>query len=83
MTSVDYVLSKFGGLSELARAIEKPVTTVSSWKSRGGIPAKYWPAIIKAAEERGQKLSADDFLKEHAPETAGLAPASDRASLAG
>jgi len=41
--------------------------TLVRWRTRGRIPEHAWDAIIAAAKERGQKLSAAQILALNAP----------------
>ena len=73
-----FVIWTLGGLTETARAIGRPVTTVQGWKDRGRIPQDYWLELIGAAQTAGVALEVADFLKNHpAPD-----PARDSASEA-
>lgn len=66
-----YVISTLGGLTETARAIGRPVTTVQGWKDRGRIPQDYWLELIGAAQTAGVALEVADFLKNHPAPDAG------------
>jgi len=70
MTQAEHIISKFGGLTALAKALgHKHPSTVQGWKSRGFIPPRHYPAIRNAAERLGQELSANDFVQfEEQPE---------------
>lgn len=52
---------KIGTMSELARLISTPVTTVSSWKEFNQVPHWRKPALLSLAAELGIGLSATDF----------------------
>jgi|GEM_PF-3147102 len=46
----------------MARTIQKPVSTVQSWKDRGSIPDDHkWP-VLTAANMRGLTLGREDFF---------------------
>lgn len=63
-SAAENVIARFGGISKLARALKHPhVTTVQGWKTRGVIPSRQMPAVLKAAEEQGIKLSAADLIE--------------------
>jgi len=60
---VENIISKFGGLTRLARALDmKHPTTVQGWKDRGTIPTRHIPRIITAARHNNIKLSLPDFF---------------------
>lgn len=61
------IISKFGGLTALARALRhKHPTTVQGWKERGFIPAWQMPGVMAAAKELGIELTLEDILGEAA-----------------
>ena len=62
MTYVDQIVEKFGGVRSLARAIEKPVSTVSSWKTRGSIPDEHKVDVLNSAITAGVDLAPEDFF---------------------
>jgi hypothetical protein len=55
------VIRAFGRLTDAARALGLPTSTVKSWDTKGRIP--YWrrAAIVEAAERLGVTLP-DEFL---------------------
>ncbi|MFO1150972.1 MAG: hypothetical protein U1E62_21565 [Alsobacter sp.] len=54
------------GVSHLSRVLSQRVSTVSSWKQRGSIPAEYWPGIVLEAKRRGYALSYELLAILHA-----------------
>lgn len=56
------IIEDFGGLTPLADAISRPVSTVQGWKERGRIPQDHWLQIIQAGQGRGIALGLNDFL---------------------
>lgn len=74
-----YVIATLGGLTETARAIGRPVTTVQGWKDRGRIPQDYWLELIGAAASSGKNLEYADFLKNH-PEPVDAVPSEGAAA---
>lgn len=63
MTQADRIISKFGGLSKLAKALgHKHPTTVQGWRVRGFVPAPQMEAVLKAARKSSIKLGPDDFF---------------------
>lgn len=62
MSNLDPIFAVFGGVRPMSRAIEKPPTTVQSWKDSGRIPQQHWIAIIDAAKIEGVTLEPGQFL---------------------
>lgn len=63
MSKVARIIAIFGGLSGTARALDLSYpSVVQGWREREFIPPRYWPAIIKAASERGTTLTLEDFF---------------------
>ncbi len=81
MNQAEHIISKFGGLAALSRALgHKHPTTVQGWKERGVIPARQQADVLAAAQELGLALSPEDFFADDAGaggeiETAAPAPA--------
>jgi hypothetical protein len=59
------IVNEFGGLAELARAIDVRRARIAKVKTRG-IPPLYWLDVERAAQERGIPVTAE-VLKETAP----------------
>lgn len=56
------IIDRFGGVSKLASALgHKHVTTVHGWLSRGFVPGKQIPKVLRKAREMGIDLSLSDF----------------------
>ena len=47
-TQAEYVISRFGGLSALAEAVERRITVIQGWKERGTIPVRHYEKILQA-----------------------------------
>lgn len=63
--AVDVVISSFGGMTRLAKALgHTHVTTVQGWRDRGAIPVRQHPRILEAARRLGIQLRRDDLLDE-------------------
>ena len=52
------VITAFGGIRPMAKALGVAVSTVQGWKERGAIPANRHEAILNAA--RAQKVELDE-----------------------
>lgn len=48
----------------MAAAINKPPSTVNSWKARRSIPDHVKPLIMRCANERGIDLKPSDFFPD-------------------
>ena len=59
------VIAALGGLSNAARELNLPVTTVHSWKTKNGIPRWRWGDIHRAARRLSVTLP-DDAPREEA-----------------
>jgi hypothetical protein len=71
MEPAQTIISKLGGDTVVAGIAGVHRTRVANWKrpkqsggTGGVIPFKHVPALIAAAEEKGLKLDANDFLPE-------------------
>ena len=64
MTPAERVISKFGGQTALADAINKRQSTVQHWAKTGLIPAKWYGHILKRATALNIDLSASDLVEE-------------------
>jgi hypothetical protein len=53
VTPAEVVINRWQGLTNLARALGKPVTTVQKWKDAGTIHSRNWPDIEAAAFKEG------------------------------
>jgi len=47
------IIVAFGGYARVAEALGVPAGTVSSWKSRDGIPPQHWAKLVASASDRG------------------------------
>lgn len=67
MSAAASIIERFGGLTQLARALgHKHPTTVQGWKDRGIIPARRQVDVLAAAKRLGITLSASDFFDQPA-----------------
>jgi hypothetical protein len=55
-------ITRFGGISACARALNYPKSTVQRWKTSGHILPKHTAVILHSAAKQGIKLSPSDFL---------------------
>lgn len=64
MSYVEKIVHVFGGVRPMARAIQKPPTTVQGWKDSKSIPDREKPRVMEAAGEAGIVLKPEDFFPE-------------------
>nr|WP_321484301.1 hypothetical protein [uncultured Cohaesibacter sp.] len=62
MSQAERIIMKFGGQTNLGRAIERGQSTVQRWKVSGFIPAKYHEEIWSAGQKLEEPLIPEDFL---------------------
>ncbi|HYE49992.1 MAG TPA: hypothetical protein VEB20_10420 [Azospirillaceae bacterium] len=67
MNQASHIIDKFGGITPLARRLNKPITTVQKWKTSGFIPARHQQDVLDAAREDGLSLTPADFFDIPAP----------------
>ena len=58
----DLVISLFGGVRKLARAIGRDPAAISRWKKRGVVPTSMQRIILELAWERGLDLTERDLI---------------------
>lgn len=57
----------------MAAALQKPVSTVQSWKARGSIPDSNKPEVLAKAKSLGLGLRPEDFFPAEASNDHGEA----------
>jgi hypothetical protein len=62
MNYVASIIAAFGGVRPMARAINRPVSTVHSWKDRGSIPDEHKRDVLTTAQALGLNLGPADFF---------------------
>lgn len=62
MSYVTKIITAFGGVRPMARALSSPVSTIHSWKARGTIPDDHKPTVLARARQLGLPLSEADFF---------------------
>ena len=58
----ELVISLFGGVRKLARAIGRDPAAISRWKKRGVVPTSMQWIILELAWERGLDLTERDLI---------------------
>lgn len=62
MTQSEYIISKFGGIYPLAKALGLRPSTVQGWRDRGSIPERRYIEILSAAHDAGVEVKREDFV---------------------
>jgi hypothetical protein len=62
MSYVVKIITAFGGVRPMAKALDKSVSTVQSWKARGSIPDINKPDVLSRAVAAGIDLRPEDFF---------------------
>lgn len=66
MRTLDDLMGLWPSVSEFGRDIGIKPSHAQTIRVRGSIPVEYWPAIIKAASERGFKgVTAERLMALH------------------
>lgn len=56
------IVAKFGGLRAMSRITGYPISTISSWLSRGAIHDEHKPRILERGMAEGIGLKPEDFF---------------------
>lgn len=64
MTQAEYLISRFGGLSSMARAIGVVPTVVQGWKDRGCLPGKRIGEVLIAGQALSPPLTESEFFRQ-------------------
>lgn len=71
MQTFSDIVTAFGSYAKMADAIGCPAGTVSAWKTRNGIPHRYWARIAAEAEARRiEGVSLETLARISAQQTA-------------
>lgn len=62
MFTVTDLFAAFGGPAEVARALSVKPSTASEMKRRRSVPVAHWPALVRAAADRGVDGVSYDVL---------------------
>lgn len=63
METIEDIVALFGGVRPMARAIDLPASTVSSWVIRNSIPDWHHESIFQAAQNLGLSLTVADVFR--------------------
>ena len=58
---MEQIISLWPSMRDLAEDLGQPYSTVTSWKQRGSIPAKFDLDLIAAASGRGKSLTLEQL----------------------
>lgn len=59
MNSFSDVIDALGGTAKFASAVGMKPNTAKMAKARDSISPSWWPAVVKAAEERGEDITLE------------------------
>ena len=62
MTAAE-IIDQIGGAMAVSRALNLPSTTVSNWRARNSIPAKWHRAVLAVGDG---KVTAEQIVNAHA-----------------
>ncbi|ODM47230.1 hypothetical protein A9320_23215 [Ruegeria sp. PBVC088] len=79
---MEILLNIWPSISELAKDLGEPYSTVQSWRHRG-IPARRYPQLIEVAKRRGADLTYEELVAANRGESAALSAASQGDAPAG
>jgi len=60
---MEHILNIWPTMADLAKDIDKPYSTVATWKARGKIPADHDFLLIEAAGKRGKALTLEQLAQ--------------------
>ena len=62
-TPYEVLISEFGGVRSLARAIHRDPASVNKWRKRDGtIPSSIQRKVLETAWEKGMKITAHEII---------------------
>ena len=61
--TIDYIVSKFGNQTELAKLLGINQSAISQWKKAGLIPSRRQKTILDVAKTQGIDLKPSDFFE--------------------
>lgn len=67
MSYPDRIISLLGGTRPASRKLERPASTIQSWRTAGVIPAQHHADVIERARRHGVVLTPADFFDLPAP----------------
>ncbi|WP_369345764.1 carph-isopro domain-containing protein [Asaia prunellae] len=76
MTIATDIIARLGGTRAAAKLLDKPPSTVQSWKGSGFIPARYQSEILRRAQRAGIAMRASDLVGLDQPQPDGEHPTS-------
>jgi len=62
MTSAALIIKKLGGTRKAAALLQRPRSTVQSWKEVGVIPARRQQEVLDKARHAGIEINPADFF---------------------
>jgi hypothetical protein len=72
MRKVDAIIAALGGPKDVAEIIGTTSVHVRTMRQRGSVHIRHWPALIRAAEDRGvEGLTYETLVTAHTKSRAG------------
>jgi hypothetical protein len=66
---VEQIISRFGGYSALARAMDLKYPSVAQgWVRRGTIPSRHIPRLLEAARSHNIQITLEDLFPKQKPD---------------
>ena len=62
ISPVEVVLDAFGGVTAVARIVNRHPSAVSKWQQRGRVPNACQPDLLAEARRQGIALEAEDLI---------------------
>lgn len=56
------IIDLFGGLTKMAQALSRPISTVQYWKETSRIPSVDQPKVLDKAQQLGLPVTASMFV---------------------
>lgn len=64
MSHAALIIEKLGGTRKAAAVLDKPPSTVQSWKDAGFIPARRQDEVVRKARAVGIVIRPEDFFSQ-------------------
>lgn len=62
MTPAEVIVDRLGGVRQAARLLNRPPSTIQSWKTSGFIPARHQAHVLDVAKREGITITPADLM---------------------